>query len=447
MAVAHGSKTLCFARGDLRNTTARIPSRWLLDTARRLSGDYVSSEDLYTRSYDWLSTVASFGYAIAESELLATRRDFRLQRLGDGLAQGAQLADLVTDDLPLKAAVEMQQARWSSSFTRFDGNLSTEQLPEVGTAYAVSPTQLEEWAKCPFGYFMKRFLKIEALTAPEQILQISALDRGSLIHEVLERFIQEAITSGSLPEPAEHWPTDAHERMDSLFAEVAERFASEGRLGNALLWKKEGAKTLRELQQFLLLDNNLRAAGNYRPVSTEASFGFTDTPAVLLTLPNGTDVQFRGSADRIDLSDAGEILIIDYKSGSSSSFKKLSAANPVSSGQKLQLPIYALAAQQLLDAPEAPTTAEYWFVTDQTRKGYTLTEDVLRVFGQTVQTILEGITHGVFPQKPIESGGKYNPCVYCNPDDLGTTRVSAAWERKQHDPAIEIFHALDEIAP
>ena len=85
----------------------------------------------------------------------------------------------------------MQTARASSDFTEFDGNLSARvgsevfPLPGIGDR-ALSPSRLETWATCGFQYFLNYVLEVSDRDDPERTDEISAPDRGSLIHSTLE---------------------------------------------------------------------------------------------------------------------------------------------------------------------------------------------------------------------------------------------------------------------
>jgi hypothetical protein len=77
---------------------------------------------------------------------------------------------------------------------------------------------------------------------------------------------------------------------------------------------------------------------------------------------DGEMVRFAGRIDRIDVGSLGGqtvFNVIDYKSGSA----KRTNAKAVMSGSALQLPLYALAAEQLLAQKRAvPLHAAYWHV-------------------------------------------------------------------------------------
>jgi RecB family exonuclease len=52
--------------------------------------------------------------------------------------------------------------------------------------------------------------------------------------------------------------------------------------------------------------------------------------AVRVRPPDGREIWFRGSADRVDRAGSG-LVVVDYKTGSAGSFKTISAANPTAS--------------------------------------------------------------------------------------------------------------------
>ncbi len=123
----------------------------------------------------------------------------RVDRRDVGPAHLHPLASLVGTGLRL------QVERASERFTVYDGNLAGFDT-QIGDR-AVSPSRLETWAACGFRYFLKYILEVTDRDDPERTDEISALDRGSLIHMVLERFIAEAIERGA-PEPDTSWSDD-----------------------------------------------------------------------------------------------------------------------------------------------------------------------------------------------------------------------------------------------
>src|SRR5664280_2667556 len=79
---------------------------------------------------------------------------------------------------------------------------------------------------------------------------------------------------------------------------------------------------------------------------------------VAVEVPRGR-VLMVGSADKVDQTRDGVLLVTDIKTGSARTFTVLND-DPVAGGTKLQLPVYAHAARQLLGGSKVE--AQYWFV-------------------------------------------------------------------------------------
>ena len=91
-------------------------------------------------------------------------------------------------------------ARRSDRFTRFDGNLAGSTLPSPAER-VTSATRLEGWAACPFAYLLRNVLGVEEVENPEDELQITPRDKGSLVHQVLEDFIKEVLAPSEPERP------------------------------------------------------------------------------------------------------------------------------------------------------------------------------------------------------------------------------------------------------
>ena len=70
----------------------------------------------------------------------------------------------------------------------------------------ISPTSLETYATCPHRYFVSKLLRVEPLEHPEEILKISAMEIGNLIHESMDQLIKECEQAGTLPRTANRGP-------------------------------------------------------------------------------------------------------------------------------------------------------------------------------------------------------------------------------------------------
>ena len=426
-----GESVFCWPRGDLRKSTDRPASRWLLIDAARLAGaSEIQSEDLLKYCDEpWLDDIASFGQGLAKTDIFASEQELRLA----AIARKDLDHPVLRDDAVLNQVREVVRARASRSFTRFDGNLESV-APELTTPGQVSASRLEKWAACPRSYLFEYILEVRSIEEPEERFTIDPLDRGSLIHEILEKFIQGAIDSAH---PFNTWAQADRQRLHQIAASCFERYQDEGRTGRDVLWQRERPRILADLDR--VLDRDSQRLGNgLRPVSVEFKFDLPNVP-----IPGGSVLDLRGTIDRIDQYADGSIEIIDYKSGSDKPYRSLSEGNPHGRGQQLQLYIYALAVRD--DFPDAPSVrAFYWFTQSNAFRGYEVTDPVELDVSSVIQTIIGGITAGVFPAHPLEKDthGGWVQCWPCTPDGLSVAPVRREWDRKRSDPAMGIYTAL-----
>jgi ATP-dependent helicase/nuclease subunit B len=431
---------LCLPRGDLRASNQRVASRWLADVASDLAGARVTTDaldDPATRA-PWVHHVPSFAAGVSRSAFPATEQEYRLRA-------GAAAAD----DPRTGAGAAVIAARRSAAFTRFDGNLAEVGVPTPLDG-VVSSTRLEGWARCPFAFFGERLLEVVPTEDPELQLEMSPLTRGSLIHEVLERFVTEVLARppDRQPSPSRPWSDDDHARIRAIADEVCGEYEAQGVTGRPVFWRRDRARVIALADRFLFADDDERREAGTRPVAAEYRFGIAeDVPPVEVPLPDGRSLRFRGSADRIDAGPDGSLLVLDYKTGGDRDYTSLSAENPDNRGTKLQLVVYAFAARARAGRPDAPVRSEYWFVSEKggfSRRGYAVDDGVIARVTETLGTIVTGIENGTFPAHPVETFGPWGRCPWCDPDGLGVSDLRRAWERKRHDPAVRPYAELAE---
>jgi ATP-dependent helicase/nuclease subunit B len=419
---------LCTPRGDLRSSSERVASRWLVDLPAWSPALGGGPEN-----------VPSFAHAVTHTEFPATEQEYRL-RAGAG------------HDPVVEAGSRVVRARRSHDFTRFDGNLAGVVVPSP-IDEVVSSTRLESWAECPFAYFVNHLLHVEPVEDPAQLLTISAWDRGSLVHEILQSFVDDVLTrpAGDRPPPDRAWSTTDHARMRELAERVCDDYEARGLTGRPVFWRRERAQILALADRFLTEDDTHRAGDGTRPVAAELRFGYGDDAwgpgPVILSLADGRSLRFRGSADRVDIGDDGTIHVVDYKTGKSDDFRRLGPDNPDERGTKLQLPVYGMAARQFIGRDDAPVQAHYWFISEREgfrRIGYAVDDQVLARVGATLATIVDGIERGAFPARPDASGTPWVTCPYCDPDGLGVADLRRDWERKRNHPAVAAYAGMAE---
>ena len=357
----------------------------------------------------------------------------------------------------LERSGRLGQSRFASNLTEFDGNLTSvaadARFAGALERAAVSPTSLETWAGCPFRYFLSTVLRLSKLEAPEETAVISPLERGSLMHSILERFISETQASGAAPSPGAPWGEAGHRRLMELAEESFAEAEARGVTGKSLLWDMVKQDMRDDLTTFLEEDARLRTTNDTRSVKLEARFGMGgDSPDVT---DEGTGLRFRGIIDRLDVNaDGDSVLVIDYKTGSSSPYRDLEK-DPIDRGKRLQLGIYSLAARRMVPGASA-IRAAYWFTTNRgrfallPRQLFDINDDETSDrFRYGVSTIVEGIRSGVFPANPgvREDRGRPENCRFCDFDTICPSRRLDIWRRKREDPVLESYLRLASADP
>lgn len=437
-------RILLMPRGDLRQGRARIPSRWLLDAAAHLAGHPVATDELDDLRIPAVEHVQSFTAGVAATGHPASLSERDLGDLVRWTTPGRRAQEHpMLDDLPgLARAMEVLTAR-QGGFSRFTGHVPDVEIPTFRSGGALSPTALERWAECPRKYFFAQVLRLRAEERPEFIDRLGARERGSLVHAVLDRFIQDAIDAGPKA-PSEPWTPAERSHLHEIFEEVAAEYEEQGLTGRAVLWAMDRAAIRRELDRFLDADDEHRARFGATPIATELPFGPDDPTQAVLELPGGRRVAFRGFADRVDRTADGRLIVIDYKTGSvSSDVKEIPAGDPIVRGTKLQLPVYALAARAA-HGPDAEVHTAYWHVSDKGEFswiGYDTSPDTDARVHDALTTIADGIESGIFPGRPGDPSTRpgrvgWENCTYCDFDVVCTRSRGQEWEQIQDAPEL-----------
>ncbi|MCY3722088.1 MAG: PD-(D/E)XK nuclease family protein [Candidatus Poribacteria bacterium] len=213
-----------------------------------------------------------------------------------------------------------------------------------------SVTELETYAKCPFQYFVDKVLKFRS-EEDEIEDELSGLEKGSLLHDVLFEFYNNRSLEKS--PPIQQCDEDTFKDAKTHLNELIEHKANEKRndrkeklIGeNNLLWRIDIEKLRVALHKWLEAErtHDLPVVPRY----FEVSFGQKREPRdpELSSTESVTigDVRMTGKIDRIDIGN-GSFNIIDYKTGSTTV-----RMPEILSGRSLQLPIYLQIAAELLN--------------------------------------------------------------------------------------------------
>ncbi|MFN0198038.1 MAG: PD-(D/E)XK nuclease family protein [Planctomycetaceae bacterium] len=247
-----------------------------------------------------------------------------------------------------------------------------------------SATELENYAICPFRFFVNSILDVQPLESPEP--ETDYRRRGIMVHQILSALLREAHNEEA---PPAEWTTEALiERFRELVSQNFGQRVSDSRLQVSLnrieqkLLEEWGSIYDQQWRKYVAdfteawdappLPDALEVAFGAAPNETESELPpqhETQTRYPPLVIGEGQNaLSLRGRIDRIDVGKNGEARvynIIDYKTGAARRFSR----EDVISGTSLQLVIYALAVQRLgIVGPDArPYQMLFWSIKD---KGY-----------------------------------------------------------------------------
>lgn len=328
----------------------------------------------------------------------------------------------------LVAGLRGTAARRGKEFSAFEGIVQSEASKRhlarrFGPEHCWSASALEQYATCPFRFFASNVLGLKEL--PDLSMETDHRRRGFLAHELLAE-LHRRLLDGKLQSPTAVGESEFRRLKDAAVQWLVEQFSSGDPLDTALRkvdfqiiakWMEEYFGQHAEYEQAdrgdplqpayfeVSFGMRRRAGERVDPVSVEKPFAIKCGDEL---------VRFSGRIDRIDIGMVGgEVAfnVIDYKTGTKRGFKK----KDIESGQAIQLPLYALAVQELLmiDRRAKPWRVGYWFLKDggfdsvdipqfcqQTPAGLRETEDWNSLRGallSRVMSLVRGVREGQFP--------------------------------------------------
>jgi hypothetical protein len=198
-----------------------------------------------------------------------------------------------------------------------------------------NPTQLEEWARCPFRLLLRTGARLAEPSA--EGLDIEVRDEGSLLHALLERFVRVRLERHAWP-PAGDSADLAEAR--AVAAEVLASFERRGRTGDPAVWAARREAVLARLDRAVRAE--AEGPRDVTPVLLEHAFGGRSGRPPLTLSAGGAVVRVRGRIDRVDAGPS-RLLVIDYKNSKGSTLRE--KLDPEAFGESaFQIPLYLAAA-------------------------------------------------------------------------------------------------------
>ena len=351
----------------------------------------------------------------------------------------------VTRQFPaLAAGLAAEAARASALFTEFDGHVPAAGavLDPCAADVIVSPTQLEEAAECPFRYFLRRGLQVNAIESGERDrdLWLNPLIRGSILHDLYAGLLRRCRDAGRKPSAKQDqaWFVE----LGQMALDDLERDMPPPSLE---VKDRETRDFIADLELFL--ENEIKVAPLRTPVGLEVAFGRArgDADAEPLSIATPVTVQvggltFRvaGRVDRIDELTDGTFEILDYKTGG---YWPDKWKGTFAGGRRLQHALYGLAALELLKKRTATpkvAAAQYYFSSTKGRlERKTIPAATPAAVGQVLSDLRDVITSGLFVHTPTEGD-----CRFCDYGPACGANAHTRGKAKLGDTALAQYNKL-----
>ena len=424
VAAAGRRLVVSYPRIDVAQGRSRVPSFYALDILRAVDGllpDLRGLEKLAAATSSsrlgWPAPMEPHD-AIDDTEFdLALLHP--MLRLGPKGRRGR--AQFLLETNPhLARALRARAGRWRRRFYPADGLVDPS--PEVARILqderlrerSYSPTSLQQYAVCPYKFFLYAIQRLRVREEPVALQQLDPLTRGSLFHEVQFRFLSQLRVEGLLPVTRDS-EAEAMNRLDSVFADVSGSMKETLAPAIPRIWESEMEELLTDLRGWLR--EMSRDDEAWIPAHFELAFGLAEDPerdpastTREVRILNG--IRLRGSIDLVETITSGDktaVRVTDHKTGRP---LRLAAGQrlEVGGGEVLQPIIYGLAAEQLLDEE-----VEYGQLFYSTRRGeyqrriVSIHSGTCAKLKQVLETIDRNLEQGFLPAAP-----RPEACKFCD---------------------------------
>ncbi len=254
-------------------------------------------------------------------------------------AQGI-IAQRIQDDSDEAGPHDGDLRRWQEVFSG-----------SFGPDHVWSASRLETYRTCPFFFFIGRVLDLEPREPPTEGLDARQL--GNIYHRILEELYQCVGVGADLAALREALPAVAETILDEAPREEGFRVTA---------WWKETRREIEEnvARSIEALESVDDGFSFYRAEQTFGIAGKPGPPLVIRDPTSGDRLRLHGYIDRIDRAASGArrgVRVIDYKTAGPYAYTK----RALEEGKKLQLPLYALAAERALGLGDV-VEGFYWHV-------------------------------------------------------------------------------------
>jgi ATP-dependent helicase/DNAse subunit B len=280
-------------------------------------------------------------------------------------------------------------------------------------ARSYSPTALQDYARCPYRFFLRAIHGLSPREVPEAIDDLDPLQRGSLFHEAQFELFVRLRERGLLPVRSSNLEA-AWEQLDAVLVDVAARYREDLAPAIERVWE-DGIGSIRaDLREWLRRASEDDAG--FVPWRFELSFGLARRPerrhkdpdSVPQAVSLDCGLQLRGSIDLVERHPSGRARVTDHKSGKAEGKKD----EVVRGGKSLQPLLYALAAEKLLAGEAQVASGRLYFCTSN--GGFVAREVALNERARALAVQVADEIGGALSRPFLPAAPEKNGCNHCD---------------------------------
>ena len=205
----------------------------------------------------------------------------------------------------------------------------------------LSASSLSVYLQCKYKYFLKHILKIKEIKRDDfdALGWLSSLETGNIYHQIFETFVLHTIENPEILQSKEA----ALSYIQKITEDEIAVFEKELPTASVFHTEKQREEILKNVTKFV--EYELSESAVRKAEYAELDFGKDES--ILIDLGQGRKIKAAGIIDRIDRMKDGSLEIIDYKSGSARTFKRLRTPQEVGIDEaNVQLALYYLALME-----------------------------------------------------------------------------------------------------
>lgn len=347
----------------------------------------------------------------------------------------------------LQRALRSRAHRWRRGpYVEWDGLVNVPPAARAAldahalSARSFSPTALQNFAACPYRFYLSALLKLSKREEPAPLEELDPLQRGTLVHETQFALLTRLRAAGLLPVRDGNLAA-AQDLLEETLAEVAG--LHEDRLFPAIpkVWEDGIAQVRADLREWL---RRMPTETSWTPSHFELSFGLTehdggrDAASVKDPVELDCGLRLRGSIDLVETHVDGSLRATDHKTGK----VRAKQGSIVSGGAILQPVLYALAIERILPGEVKSGRLYYCTSTGEYSAIDVTLNDAARAAAQTVASAVgDALSSGRLPAAPQDS----KACLYCDFLDVCGPYEATRVKLKRDKRALPLLNAVREL--